>query len=95
MVSNNIIIYTVDNILIHYVDATEKGYSIPDVLPPDLTSESLDAYILLNARVSYKFLNDHFEVAVASQNLLNDLHKEVGGGEEIPIRVFGNLTMKF
>ncbi len=82
------------NILIHYVDSTEKEYA-ESGLPPVLVPEKLDPYILLNARVSYKLFDDHIEVAVAGQNLLNDLHKEVGGGEEIPIRVFGNLTMKF
>ncbi len=83
------------NILIHYVDATKKEYALPNVLPPTWVLESLDPYILLTTRVSYKLLNDRLEVAVAGQNLLNDEHKEVGGGEEIPLRVFGNLSVRF
>ncbi len=86
------------NVLIHYVDATKKEHAVPDVFPPYWVVESLDPYILLTARVSYKFLNDRFEVAVAGQNLLNDEHKEVSEApeaEEIPLRVFGNLSMKF
>ncbi len=77
------------------MDATKKEYALPNVLPPTWVFESLDPYILLTTRVSYKLLNDRLEVAVACQNLLNDEHKEVAGAYEIPLRVFGNLSVRF
>ncbi|UCD85490.1 MAG: TonB-dependent receptor, partial [Deltaproteobacteria bacterium] len=83
------------NILIHYLDSTEKEYAVPDLLPPTFYSKSLDYYIILTARVSYKFLNEHFEVTVSGQNLLNDEHREVPEGNLIPLRVFGNLSVRF
>jgi len=85
------------NALFHYVDATNKEHPIPTI-PLEYPLERLDYYFLLNARVSYKFLNDRFEVAVTGQNLLNDEHKEVSKApeaEEIPLMVFGNLSVRF
>ncbi|UCD85063.1 MAG: TonB-dependent receptor [Deltaproteobacteria bacterium] len=83
------------NILVHYVGVTEKEYAVPGIIRLGADLEKLDPYIIINARVSYKFLNDHFEVAMAGQNLLIDEYKEVGVGEEIPLRVFGNLSVRF
>lgn len=83
------------NVLIHYVDASKKEYALPDIIPPTWDLESVDPYILLNARVSYKFLNDRLEVAASGQNLLNVDHKEIAGAAEIPLRVFGSLSVKF
>ncbi len=85
------------NILLHYVDATNKEHPTPEI-PMEYPLDRLGNYFLLNARVSYKFLNDRFEIAVAGQNLLNDEHKEVSEApeaEEIPLTVFGSLSVKF
>ena len=84
------------NILIHYVDTTKREYPIIAALIPYWPLKRLDAYTLLTARISYKLLDDRFEVALAGQNLLNEVHKGVPIiGEEIPIRLFGTLSARF
>ncbi|UCD83249.1 MAG: TonB-dependent receptor, partial [Deltaproteobacteria bacterium] len=84
------------NILVHYVDTTKREYPIIEELVPDWPLKRLDPYTLLTARISYKLLDDRFEVALAGQNLLNDVHKGVPIiGEEIPLRVYGTLSARF
>ncbi|UCD85426.1 MAG: TonB-dependent receptor, partial [Deltaproteobacteria bacterium] len=84
------------NILFHYVDPSNKEHPTPEI-PMEYPLDRMGNYFLLNARVSYEFL-DHFEVAVAGQNLLNDEHKEVSGApeaEEIPLMMYGSLSARF
>ncbi|UCD86061.1 MAG: TonB-dependent receptor, partial [Deltaproteobacteria bacterium] len=98
------------NILIHYTGATKKRYllsllpTIEDILEgrigPQYNEVKLDPYILLNASVSYRLLDDRVEFAVSGQNLLdyknyNDNLYNDPGGDSIPLTLFGSLKVKF
>ncbi len=63
-----------------------------NVIPPD---QRVGSYVLLNARVGYRFWHDKAEAAIAGFNSLNDRHREHPLGDVIGSRVMGWLTLKF
>jgi iron complex outermembrane receptor protein len=55
----------------------------------------LDAYTLLNARIGYRFLQNHAEISGVAFNLLNDQHREHPFGNVIGQRFMGMFTYRF
>lgn len=55
----------------------------------------LPAYITLNARIGWRFLDDHLELAVVGYNLAGDGHREHPYGQTIPRRFMGTVTVRF
>lgn len=55
----------------------------------------LPSYVLLNARVGWRFLDDGLEVAVSGFNLLNQQRRQHPFGQPMDLRVLGTLTGRF
>lgn len=55
----------------------------------------LPAYLLLNARVGWRVLDDQLELAVSGFNLLNDDARQHPFGQRMDLRVLGTLTGRF
>jgi len=55
----------------------------------------LPAYITLNARLGWRFLDDQLELAVVAFNLVDDGHREHPYGQAIPRRFMGTVTVRF
>lgn len=55
----------------------------------DHTPFPLDAYVLLNARLGYRFADNHVEVGVMGTNLLNQKHKEHPFTQDVGQRFMG------
>lgn len=55
----------------------------------------LPAYITLNARIGWRFLDDQLELAVVGYNLVDDGHREHPYGQTIPRRFMGTVTVRF
>lgn len=55
----------------------------------------LPAYITLNARIGWRFLNDQLELAIVGFNLIDDGHREHPYGQTIPRRFMGTVTVRF
>jgi iron complex outermembrane receptor protein len=91
--------------LLHWVGPVQKPY-LAALLPPDWPVINLDSYLLLNARVAYRFWDDRLEAAVSGQNLLDaenwggrdgnspGLYNDPGA-DRIPLTVMGNITARF
>ncbi|MFH1380435.1 MAG: TonB-dependent receptor, partial [bacterium] len=71
----------------HYVGEAE----VSDALS---VKNNIDEYFLLNARMAYEFFDDA-EIGVSGSNLNNDKHREMIDGEEIGMRIIGDVTVKF
>jgi outer membrane receptor protein involved in Fe transport len=61
----------------------------------DYQSFHLDAYAIVNARLGYRFQQNHAEVSVTAFNLLDDRHREHPFGQIVGRRVMGFLTYRF
>jgi len=87
------------NIIAHYVGPTRQEYTVT-AFPPTTKKEDLDSYVLLNARVGYSFFNEHIEVALSGQNLLNyENYKgklyNFPNADPIPLMLLGTINVKF
>jgi iron complex outermembrane receptor protein len=51
--------------------------------------------MLLNARIGYRFLNDHADASIMAFNLLGQEHREHPFGQLMGRRVMGNLAYRF
>ena len=72
----------------HYVSKAEYSLiALEDTM-------KIDDYFLLNARLGYR-VNDTIEIAVSGSNLLDDKHREAPFGEEIGVRIIGEVTVTF
>jgi iron complex outermembrane receptor protein len=69
--------------------ATEASATLRWVTSP------IDAYVLLNARVGYRFLKNQAEVSATGFNLLNQRHQQHPFGQVVGRRFMGFLTYKF
>ena len=55
----------------------------------------LDAYVLLNARVGYRLLDDKLELGVIGTNLTNQRNRQHPLGQPITTRVMGEVAFRF
>ncbi|UCD85066.1 MAG: TonB-dependent receptor [Deltaproteobacteria bacterium] len=87
------------NLLIHYVGAIRRRYII-EFLLDEFKYTELDHYVLLNASVSCRLIDDRVEFTMSGQNLL-DYENYKGklyndpGTDSIPLRVSGSLRVRF
>ena len=72
----------------HYVDEVKEWEEV------DGEPGEVDDYTLLNARVSYQ-LNEHARMALGASNLLNKEHQESPIGEDIGMRILGEIIVEF
>ena len=87
------------SVFVHYVSETAWP---PIARHPDqnpnmwlLPVGGTDSYVLINARLAYRFWKEKAEAGVSVFNLLNDGHREYPLTEEIPIIVSGNIKVTF
>jgi iron complex outermembrane receptor protein len=69
--------------------ATEASATLRWITTP------LDAYVLVNSRVGYRFLSNQAEVSVTGFNLLNQRHQQHPFGQLVGRRFMSFLTYKF
>jgi outer membrane receptor for ferrienterochelin and colicin len=81
----------------HYVSPQDWAEQVTDNQTQRLEYQSfhLDAYMLLNARLGYRFLQNQAEVSGVAFNLLQDRHREHPFGQVIDRRLMGFFTYKF
>jgi iron complex outermembrane receptor protein len=82
---------------LHYVSPQDWAEQVTDVQKQQIVYQSfhLDSYELVNARVGYRFLEDHAEASVVAFNLLGDVHREHPFGQLVDRRVMGFFSYKF
>ena len=56
---------------------------------------ALPSYMILNARVGWRFFNDQLELAVVGTNLIDDGHREHPFTQPIDRRFMGSVTVRF
>ena len=86
----------------HYVseiDVPEREFD-PATLNIERQSCKADAYLLVNARVGYRALDDQLEMAFSAFNMLdplldNDGHREHCFGQPLGTRAYATLTYRF
>lgn len=64
-----------------------------DMLPPQLWTDDLDPFLLLNAKAEYRF-SGQFGVYVEARNILNQEYARWAYSLERPFQIFGGLTFK-
>ncbi|MGH7439424.1 MAG: TonB-dependent receptor domain-containing protein, partial [Polyangiaceae bacterium] len=81
----------------HFVSAQDWAEQVVDVAQQRIVFESfhLDPYAIVNARIGYRFLQNHAEVSVAGFNILDDVHREHPFGQLVGRRIMGFLTYRF
>ncbi len=81
----------------HYVSPQDWAEQITNVQLQRIQYQTfhLDAYTLLNARIGYRFLQNHAEISGIAFNLLNDKHLEHPFGELVGQRLMGMFTYQF
>ncbi len=83
---------------IHFVSSVNWVEAAFDPSAPGgnvFNSFPLDAYTLINGKVSYHLIKDKLEVGVAVFNLLDDGHREHPFGNQLSRRVTGLVTGSF
>ena len=87
------------SVLVHYYGETFWPYSFrsPEVGESlwFLERGEIPAYTLVNFRLAYRFLREHFEASVNVFNLLDKEHYEIPYGDEIGRRIMGTLCFTF
>ena len=83
---------------VHYVSAVtwvEKSFDVSSPGGVLYTAYGVPAYTMLNGRVSYWWIRNRFETAVAFYNLLADEHREHPFGNQIGRRVLFTASGSF
>jgi iron complex outermembrane receptor protein len=83
---------------VHYVSAVtwvEKSFDVSSPGGVLYTPYGVPAYTMLNGRVSYWWIRNRFETAVAFYNLLGDEHREHPFGNQIGRRVLFTASGSF
>ena len=81
----------------HYVSPQDWAEQVTNVQLQRIEYQTfhLDAYTLLNARVGYRFFQNHAEISGVAFNLLNNEHREHPFGNLIGQRFMGMFTYRF
>jgi outer membrane receptor for ferrienterochelin and colicin len=81
----------------HYVSPQDWAEQVINTQRQRLEFQSfhLAAYTLLNARLGYRFMQNHAEVSAVAFNLLADKHREHPFGQMVDQRLMGFLSYKF
>jgi len=81
----------------HYVSPQNWAEQITNIQLQRIQYETfhMDAYTLLNARIGYRFLQNHAEISGIAFNLLNDKHLEHPFGEVVGQRLMGMFSYQF
>lgn len=81
----------------HYVSSQRWVEQVLDTERGGVTFQDfgLPEYMVLNARIGWRFFDDQLELSVVGTNLLMDGHREHPFGQQIPRRFMGNVSYRF
>jgi len=81
---------------VHWVSAQVWEEQIPNTLTGvEFQAFELPDYVLLNARVGWRLVDDQLELAISGYNLLDQAARQHPFGQPMALRVLGTVTARF
>jgi iron complex outermembrane receptor protein len=81
----------------NYLSSQDWALQVTNVQAQKIEYQSfhLDPYLLLNARLGYRFYKNKIDVGVIFNNMLNNVHREYPFAEPVGSRIMGMVTYRF
>jgi outer membrane receptor for ferrienterochelin and colicin len=82
---------------VNYVSSQDWALQIQNVAAQKIEYQSfhLDPYVVVNARIGYRFFKNKADIGLVANNLLNAQHREYPFSQAVGQRIMGTLSYRF